>query len=255
MRVLLIRERERCEKTAARLSRDGHEAIILPLAEYHDTGEAVPAMPFDAIAFTSAAAVESLSRRIGCDDSLARLRQAAAFCVGEATAAAARELGFDDVRNAAGDSARLAGLIAGSSLSRQGARLLYPTQPSRAFDLSAALPQWQVCDFNAYEARQTDPGRAAFASAVQHCDVVFLYSPRSAGHFVGLLVKHVTSDALPRLTLIAISEKTAEATRTSQNIGAGHGFSTKNDRFHILVAASPDENAMFSLLGAGNENI
>jgi uroporphyrinogen-III synthase len=251
MRVLLTRARERCDKTAARLARAGHETLILPLWEYRDTVAPIPEGRFDAVAFTSAAAVESLSRRIGRDAALAGLLHVAAFCVGDATAAAALDNGFTDVRNAGGDAAGLAEMLAQAGPDMTGRRLLYPAQPDRAFDLAAALPQWDVREFNAYEARQCDPGKTAFNAAVERCDVVFLYSPRGASHFVDLMVNHVTSDVLPRLTLIAISEKTARATRTGRTIDAGLDFSANNARIRILVAAKPDENAMISLLGAG----
>ncbi len=242
MRVLLIRERDRCEKTAAKLARAGHGSLVLPLAEYRDTGEPVPAMPFDAIAFTSAAAVESLSRRIANDPSLESLLQLPAFCVGDATALCAGESGFTDVRNAQGDGEELAALIL-RELPAPG-RLLHPSQPSQGFDLAGALAGWEVCRFEAYEAQLLVPEPEAFATAVKASNVVFLYSPRNARHFVDLLVRHATSETLPGLTLIAISEKTARAARAGFLDDPG-----ADARFRILVAGRPDEDAMIELLG------
>jgi uroporphyrinogen-III synthase len=247
MRVLLTRARDRCEKTAEKLAAAGHEAIILPLSQYEDSEAPLPEGRFDAVAFTSAAGVESLSRRIGKDPSLESLRLLPAFCVGDATAQCAGEHGFAHVRNAQGDGEELAALIL-----REGpaaGRLLHPTQPGRAFDLAAALPGWEVRQFEAYEASLLDPGPEAFVAAIKACNVGFLYSPRNASHFVDLLVKHVTQGELPRLTLIAISEKTARAARA--------GFSddlAADARFRILVAGRPDEDAMIELLGDPQTN-
>jgi uroporphyrinogen-III synthase len=249
MRVLLTRARDRSEKTARKLERAGHEGIILPLVRYRDTDEKVPAGRFDAVVFTSAEAAASLARRLDEDPPLASLRDLPAFCVGAATADACRAAGFADARSADGDAADLAQLIE-TSLGGKGApRLLYPAQPNRSHDLAALLPGFEVCQFLAYDAEPIDPGRAAFRDAVSRCDAVFLYSQRSASHFVDLLLAHGEAAFLPRLTLIAISEKTARAVTAGRANMAGEG------ELRVVIAAAPDENAMVSLLrgGAGAE--
>jgi uroporphyrinogen-III synthase len=240
MRVLLTRARERSEKTARKLERAGHEAVILPLMRYRDTDKPVPSGQFDAIALTSAEAVRSMARRISVNPSLAGLIALPAFCVGAATAESCLEAGFADVRSADGDAFALAALI--GSPARQGMRLLYPAQPERTLDLRAVLPHWSVTEFTAYEAEPLDPGADAFNDAVTACEVVFLYSSRGASHFVDLLRAHGKPASFRRLTLIAISEKTARAITTGLPDWA------KEAGISVAIAASPDEDAMISLL-------
>lgn len=243
MRVLLTRARERSEKTARKLRAAGHEPVILPLFGYQDTSTAVPPGRYDAVAFTSAEAVRSLERRIAADPGLKSLLSLPAFCVGGATAGACRDAGFRDARSADGDAAALAGLIA-SSLPA-AACLLYPAQPNRTLDLAAALPGWKVVEFNAYEPVPCYPGTDALKQAISGCDVVFLYSRDSASHFADLLQADGMPASFPRLTLIAISEKTAHAITT------GHADWAKEAGIRIEIAASPDEDTMVSLLGGG----
>jgi uroporphyrinogen-III synthase len=243
MRVLLTRAREASEKSARRLARAGHETLILPLMRYRDTSEPVPAGVHEAIAFTSAEAAHSLGRRIAANPALRDLKTLPAFCVGEATAGASRKAGFANTISAGGDAAALAGMISASA--PQGLSILYPTQPNRSLDLAAALPRCRIAEFIAYEAEMLDPGGAVFAAAISACDSAFLYSPRSAGHFADLLRAHASPAALQRLTLIAISEKTARAITT------GHADWAKEAGFGVAIAASPDEDAMVSLLGGG----
>ncbi|MCU0791141.1 MAG: uroporphyrinogen-III synthase [Nitratireductor sp.] len=243
MRVLLTRARERSEKTARKLKAAGHEAIILPLVDYRDTSAAVPAGHYDAVAFTSAEAVRSLARRIAADPGLTTLFSLPAFCVGAATAQACRAAGFHDVRSADGDADALAGLIASSP--PEMLSLLYPAQPGRTLDLAAALPERKVAEFHAYEAVPGDPGVAAMKRAIEACDVVFLYSSNSASHFVDLLRANGMPASFARLTLIVISEKTARAITT------GRAEWAKEAGIRIEIAASPDEDAMVSLLGGG----
>jgi uroporphyrinogen-III synthase len=245
MRVLLTRARGQSEKTARKLAAAGHEATILPLMRYRDTDENLPGGQFDAVAFTSAEAVTSLARRIDADRSLSALRGLPAFCVGAATAGACRAAGFADARSADGDAADLARLIEKSLGGKAAARLLYPAQPNQSQDLAALLPGFEISRFTAYVAEPLDPGRSAFRGALSGCDAVFLYSQRSASHFADLLQAHAQAAFAKRLTLIAISEKTARA------ITDGRSVVAKETGLHVAVAASPDENAMISLLAGG----
>lgn len=245
MRVLLTRAREQGEKTARKLAAAGHQAIILPLMTYRDTDENLPGGRFDAIAFTSSEALRSLARRIDADPSLSGLREVPAFCVGAATAKACRAAGFRDVHSADGDAAALADLMARSGFAVQNPIVLYPAQPNRSNDLGALLPGFDVREFTAYVAEPFDPGPKLFLEAILGSDAVFLYSQRSASHFADLLLSHVEAAFAKRLTLIAISEKTARAITDSRSLVANEGG------LRVAVAASPDENAMISLLAGG----
>jgi uroporphyrinogen-III synthase len=236
MRVLLTRTADRCEKTSRKIAAEGHAAVILPLAMIEDIGEPIPASAFDAIAFTSAASPLLLARRIGKQPGIEYLINVPVWCVGKATASSAREAGFSDVREGAGDAAALAALVARAySRAAPGTRLLCPVQQHAAFDLAAALPGLETAVMPLYRIAEIDPGRDRLAEALGQSEAVFLYSPRSAAHLARIALEHGLEGTLMGLTLVAISEKTAQA------------LGTRKPAF-IAVAETPDEDAMIRLL-------
>ncbi len=98
MRVLVTRPRPAAERTAARLSAMGHEAVILPLMQaQHLAGAARAALsePHQAIAVSSGEAVRVLG---ALGPALEPHLATPLFAVGEATARAAGDLGFTDIR-------------------------------------------------------------------------------------------------------------------------------------------------------------
>lgn len=235
MRVLVTRTADRCEATAARLEARGHQAIVLPLSRYVDTQEPIPPGLHDAIAFTSAAAVESIARRIDLLKAQEYLLSLPVWCVGTATASAAQRLGFKDVRSAGGDGAALARSILQGYSGAPGTRVLLPTQENVGFDIKTALTGLETAAMVAYQVVGLDPGREKLASALGDADALFAYSPASASHLMALCENHGLAERLMRLTLVAISEKTAAV------LG-------KHDRAAVRVALSPDEDAMIRQL-------
>ena len=231
-RVLVIREAAKASATAARLEELGHEAIVLPLAGYSDTGRTLPDASFDAVTYSSATALEILANRPG---GLHPLLPLPAYCVGAATAQAAASAGHREVHRAGGDGASLAALLAAHAGPRGIRRLLYPAPVHRAFDLAAALPGIAVDVVEIYETVHIDPGADDFLAALKRVSHVLLHSPRAARHFVELAMRHEGPESLRGLTLIAISEKTARAAR-----GPGE--------WSVLVASAPEEGAMIALL-------
>jgi len=234
--VLLTRTADRCERTSRKLAALGYAAVQLPLAAIEETGEPIPASPFDAIAFTSAAAPPLLARRIGKQRDMDYLFDITVWCVGKATASSARTAGFSDVRQGAGDAAALAVLVAHAySRAEPGTRFLCPVQEHAAFDLAAALPGLETAVMQLYRIGEIDPGRDRLAEALGQSDCVFLYSPRSAAHLARIARGHGFEEMLMGLTLVAISEKTALALGTRKPAC-------------IEVAETPDEDAMIRRL-------
>lgn len=112
MRVLVTRPRPAAERTAARLSAMGHEAVILPLMQaQHLAGAARAALsePHQAIAVSSGEAVRVLG---ALGPALEPHLATPLFAVGEATARAAGDLGFTDVRIGPGTGEGLAETVA-----------------------------------------------------------------------------------------------------------------------------------------------
>ncbi len=239
MKVLITRAAENAARTAAALESRGHSAVVLPIFNYRDLGAPVPQGPFGALAFTSAQAVRVLAGRLAAGEAQRDLYRTPAFCVGEATAEAARIAGFDPAIAAGGTGEELARVIAEHGGELAPPRLLYPAPRHKAFELSGALPGLQVVEMPAYEAAEEDPGGAALREAISRADATFIYSPRSAYHLFELARRHACMDNLTRLTLIAISEKTARSVPQAAQA-------------HVLVAAEPDERAMLALLDRGS---
>lgn len=91
MRILVVRPEPGAAATAARLRALGHEPIVVPLLATEALDWQVPVRLPHAVIITSAAAV----RHAG--PAAADLQHLPLWCVGEATAAAARSAGWRDV--------------------------------------------------------------------------------------------------------------------------------------------------------------
>ncbi|WP_428153874.1 uroporphyrinogen-III synthase [Brevundimonas sp.] len=129
-RIWITRAEPGASRTAARLRDMGLEPVIAPLLAVENLTPPVPDLvPFDALAFTSINGVTAFA-------ALTPRRNRPVFAVGDATAQAARDAGFDEVRSASGDLHALARLIA-SELS--DASVLVPQAETPAGDFEAAL--------------------------------------------------------------------------------------------------------------------
>jgi uroporphyrinogen-III synthase len=235
LRVLLTRSMDLAKRTAVRLGELGHEAEILPLAEIRPVGNPIPSGPFDGLVFTSGLGARLFGKRIAEKDAEERLLHLPAWCVGAATAQAARESGFMNVFEGPGDARSLAGDL---TADLPGAsRLLYPCARDIAFDLPTALAPIAAEQVVIYEAALADPGKSALERALNRCKggAALMYSERSAAHFVDLTRQYGLGAALQGLTLITISEKTAA-------IAGG------NPGVRVIIAESPDETSMLARL-------
>lgn len=117
--MLVTRPEPGAAKTAARLHKMGHEAVVAPLSRVVAVeGATKPVGAFDAVAVTSANALISASSPL-----LEVIRTLPCFAVGERTAEAAKDAGFEDVGSAGGDVHDLAAMIT-TRLSRD-AEVLY----------------------------------------------------------------------------------------------------------------------------------
>ena len=133
MRVWVTRAQPMAEATAQRLTALGHTALVAPLLE-------IRRLPFPpealreagAIALTSQTAVQALA---DCDP---QVRERPVFAVGAATARAALEAGFTDVRSADGDVEALTRLILASRASL-GGPVIHASALEPAGDLTGAL--------------------------------------------------------------------------------------------------------------------
>ncbi|MGI4877512.1 MAG: uroporphyrinogen-III synthase [Janthinobacterium lividum] len=170
MHILVTRPEPAATATAAAWRAIGHEVTVAPLLVTAALDWERPHMPPPAIAFTSAAAV-----RLGGAGLYAGLP---AFAVGGATAAAAREAGFADVRETAGDATTLFATVAAAGFR---AVLHLAGVDRTVVDLPPGLA---VVVRDVYAARPVGlPSAVADVLRAGAVDVVALFSARTARHF------------------------------------------------------------------------
>jgi uroporphyrinogen-III synthase len=214
--VLVLRPEPGATATAARARRLGLEPIVAPLFAVRPLAwDAPDPSGFDGVLLTSAHA----ARQAGSQ--LARFLHLPCHAVGEATAAAAGEAGFAELRIGAGDGAAAVAAAGGGRLLHLCGRDHIPLEHAAAgierrivyaADAVAALP---------HEARRALAGGA----------LALIHSPRAGSLFATL----VDRAEAPRshIALAAISEAAAAA--------AGFGW-----RF-AAAAARPRDEALLEL--------
>lgn len=235
MRLLLTRPEPQAEATARRLGAAGHDVVRAPMLVL----VAEPFAPIDldgvvALAATSRSALDVVAGRPDLD----RLRALPLFAVGEATAAAARNLGFARVTSAGGDVAALAATIA-AALPAGAGSVLHLAGRDRAGDLAGALAArglgLAVAPLYRAEAAVELPPEAAAAVAEGRLDAGLVYSARTAAALVAAAGRAGLADALAALPLLALSPAVAAPLAAA---GARR----------VLVAEAPREEALLALL-------
>lgn len=236
MRVLVTRPLDDAEATAEAVRTRGHEPIIAPLSVIrYETPEPPGQRPAAAI-FTSRNAVRAL-RDAGWAKALHRLP---AYCVGAATAEAARQAGFLHVIAGGGTGAQLAEHIAYTHSPENGP-LLYLTGDHLAFDMAAALGArgFTVLRHIVYRSELVAalPEQAERALRAGQVDAVMLMSPRAAAHFVDLARQAGVGGQAARLRFLCLSAQIAEPLAP---LGPAQ----------IAIAARPSQEALLDLLGS-----
>ena len=169
-RIWITRAEPGASRTAARLRDMGFEPITAPLLAIENLAPPVPDLaPFTALAFTSINGVAAFA-------ALTLKRDRPVFAVGDATAQAARDAGFAEIRSASGDLHALARLIA-SELN--DASVLVPQAETPAGDFDAALViagarNVSIQPLIVYRARPTT------VAAPTTFDAILIHSPRAA---------------------------------------------------------------------------
>ncbi|HWE75651.1 MAG TPA: uroporphyrinogen-III synthase [Stellaceae bacterium] len=209
MNVLVTRAEGDAEKLAARLAERGHDSIIENLMTIRFQPEAARSIgPFldgvQAVLFTSANGVRAFA------DATMR-RDFRAFAVGDATAAAAREVGFADVTSAQGAVDDLAKLVMSRLKAKDGA-VFHAAASVTAGDLQGLLEAagYSVRRAALYVAveseRLSDLTRAAIAR--HEIDAALFFSPRNAATFVRLAAG--LEEGCKRMVAVALSSAVAE---------------------------------------------
>jgi uroporphyrinogen-III synthase len=210
MRVLVLRPEPGASATVERARQRGLAAVALPLFEIRPVEWRAPeASGFDGLLLTSANAV----RHGG--EQLQELRRLPAYAVGEATAEAARDAGFDI--KATGDRGvdRLLGSI------DRGLKLLHLAGADRKIAENA---RQEITSVTVYRA---EPKQPVDLRSARDC-VALIHSPRAGRRFADLL-----GDDKASVFIAAISREAAEAAST--------GWAA------VDVAEAPNDEALLAL--------
>ncbi|MGA7810067.1 uroporphyrinogen-III synthase [Bradyrhizobium sp.] len=238
MAVLVTRPNPDGETTAARLRAGGYEVLLAPMLKFEPVAlRDDPDADYDAVIVTSANALRAIAEQ--------PLKRRAArlplFAVGDHTASTAADAGFATVISAAGDAAALRDLVL-TQLKRsrkKAARLLYLAGTDLSRDLAGELKAegFDVVTQTTYRmaAMSGLPRDTREAFAANGIEAVLHYSGRSAQAFV----EAARADGV-EISALAIPQCCISATVASILRDAGAN--------QVVVAASPDENALFGAL-------
>jgi uroporphyrinogen-III synthase len=240
MAVLVTRPYPDDETTAAGLRALGYQVLQAPMLRFepvafHDDLDA----RYGAVIVTSANALRGLAPHL--DGS--RLLKLPLFAVGEHTAAAARSIGFENVIPANGDATALRELMLASVKAKElkkASTLLYLAGADLARDLAGELGDrgFSVVTHTTYRMTPVTslPREVCDAFAANQIEAVLHYSRRSARAFL-----EAARAAGVEISALAIPQCCISAAVASVVRDAGAS--------QVMVASSPDENALFGALG------
>lgn len=183
--VWITRAEPGASETAERVQGHGHKAVVMPLLML----ERLPNSYIDlsdvrALAFTSANGVRAFA-------AASPERDFRVFCVGAATAAAAKSAGFKSVLAGDGGAAELAARIATRGLELRGGVVLHPGAVEPAGDLCGALESAGIKAraLPLYDSVPS-PIPPEFIEQLPQIQVALLHSPKASRLLAKLLRKH-----------------------------------------------------------------
>ncbi|MCX2695198.1 uroporphyrinogen-III synthase [Ochrobactrum chromiisoli] len=233
-RVLITRPEPSASETAAKLADLGFSPVLLPVSRTIALEFSIKNEAFDALAVTSANAFRHVPTEY-----LESLKALPLFAVGEGTARAAQDAGFQTVIEGGGDAVHLAATLAGRL--PKSARLLYLAgrvrQPIFEDRVSEAGLNMEVCDVYDIEAIDYSANEISALFKDGPFVAVLLYSAVAAQRFVEIMQKcqlqfHAQLDAETRFFCI------------SERVGR---MLPEEWQARRLVADHPDERGIFRL--------
>ena len=240
MAILVTRPHPDDETTATALRDRGFEVLRAPMLRF----EPVPFQDdadarYGAVIATSANALRAIAPHLAGS----RLLQLPLFAVGEHTAAAAREAGFEQVIASKGDAGVLRDLVLAAVKSKQlkkASPLLYLAGADLARDLGGELGEkgFTVVTHTTYRMVPAPslPREICDAFVAHEVEAILHYSRRSARAFLEAARSggvEISALALPQCCIsVAVAAVLRDAGATQ-----------------VTAAASPDENALLDALG------
>ena len=239
MAVLVTRPRPDDEATAAGLRARGFEVLLAPALRHEPVAfqEDMDAR-YGAVIVTSANALRGIKHRLKSH----HLFELPLFAVGENTAEAARDAGFTHVIAAGGDAASLRDVVLARVKAKElqkAATLLYLAGADLARDLAAELGEagLRVVTQTTYRMVPVPslPPEVCEAFVAGRIEAVLHYSRRSARAFLEAARAGGVEISVLSIPQCCISDAVASVVREA---GATQ----------VMVAATPDENALFGAL-------
>ena len=233
--VWVTRTSDGAARTAKAVEALGHEAIVAPVLAVQPVAADLT-VDFDAVIFTSRNGVEYFAAQ----DS----RRLAAWCVGDATAEAARTHVFSPVISAGGDARALFDTIQHDA--DPVTRFLY----AATREPSAPLSDWirqaglTVTEAAVYEVAPVDPGLPD--TDLERITHVMIHSAR-AGAAVAHLLRARHKFAFTNLCFICISEQAWQGFARTLDADLVGGIRRR-------IAEHPDELSMLKLIEAGADS-
>jgi len=206
MRALVTRPRDDAEPIALLLRQRGLEVVIEPLLEIVPVdGAPVDLAGIQGLLATSANGIRALARR-------SPDRAPPVWAVGDASARAARELGYDRVESAGGDVTTLAELVK-RRVDPAAGELLHAAGGKLAGDLGGSLAAagYAVRRMVLYEARPAEAlsDRLIGELRADSLDLALFFSPRTARTFARLAEAAGLGPCCRRLAAFALSPAVA----------------------------------------------
>lgn len=219
MKLLILRPPPGADETAERATALGLEPVVAPLFAVRAVDwDAPDPAGIEAVLLTSANA----ARHAG--EQLEAFVDLPCYAVGHATAAAAREAGFGDLRQGPSDGAAVIALMAQDGI-------VHALHLSGRDHIALQHPATAITRRVVYAAEAAEAMPPAAREAVRDGALAMLHSPRAAQLFAMLI--DADELARERIAVAAISEAAAAA--------AGHGWKSK------AVAAEPRDHALLEL--------
>lgn len=235
--VLVTRPAEEAKRLVGALAEIGCDALLAPMLEVSlvTPSPVVPTAGVQAFLVTSANGARALAAALG---PAPYGREIPVFAVGEASAAATRNLGFGSVEVGGGDVAALAALVAERCHPKLG-RLVHAAGSVVARDLKGTLEARgftveRIVLYDATPARALSPDIAAALGGGRLAAVLF-FSPRTAETFVTLAKQAGCAGAAVGLAAVCLSAAVAQ---TAQSLPWRR----------IVVAARPEQGALIEAL-------
>ena len=241
MRVVVTRPEKSGLKTAELLRARGHDPILLPLtAPVYDTEAATAALAKEptCLAVTSAEAIRAL---VSADADFLASLQKPIFVVGQASAMAARDAGFQTIITGESDGAALAHLIAEKTRNDTSLKgtICYLAGSPRDAGFEQTLNALNVAFETAeiYQMRQIEWQPAQLKERLTHqpSDAVLFYSSEAVRIFFALVKDERLLAPLRQARMICISAKVLS-------------HIPETFRSRAYASAEPNESQMFDLL-------